>query len=93
MFSRDHRGWAAEISLDVEWRMRCAEEPGVLLVEANSATNADLLTAVKYAKEGGWRVGGLDELGRERVRQLYRRRVAGERMLDSTFETPAKQPE
>ena len=42
-------GWSLEISLDVEWAHAIAPGASILLVEANSASFSDLLTAVKYA--------------------------------------------
>jgi hypothetical protein len=41
--------WALEIALDVEWAHAIAPAASILLVEANSASLSDLLTAVKYA--------------------------------------------
>jgi subtilase family serine protease len=43
-------GWAGEISLDVEWAHAIAPGANILLVEANSATLDDLMTAVNYAR-------------------------------------------
>ena len=43
-------GWASEISLDVEWAHAIAPGANILLVEANSATLQDLMTAVNYAR-------------------------------------------
>src|SRR5665213_545052 len=43
-------GWAGEISLDVEWSHAIAPGAKILLVEANSATLNDLMTAVNYAR-------------------------------------------
>jgi hypothetical protein len=42
-------GWSEEISLDVEWAHAIAPGANILLVEANSASFGDLLTAVNYA--------------------------------------------
>lgn len=42
-------GWALEISLDVQWAHAIAPNAKILLVEANSATLGDLLSAVDYA--------------------------------------------
>jgi hypothetical protein len=42
-------GWALEISLDVQWAHAIAPGAKILLVEANSASFADLLTAEDYA--------------------------------------------
>jgi subtilase family serine protease len=42
--------WGLEISLDVEWAHAMAPGANILLVEANSSGDADLLTAVDYAR-------------------------------------------
>jgi subtilase family serine protease len=42
-------GWASEISLDVEWAHAVAPEASIVLVEAKSSNDADLLSATKYA--------------------------------------------
>jgi hypothetical protein len=42
-------GWALEISLDVQWAHAIAPGAKILLVEANSASLLDLLTAEQYA--------------------------------------------
>jgi len=41
--------WASEIALDVEWAHAMAPAARIVLVEANSASNADLLKAVDTA--------------------------------------------
>jgi subtilase family serine protease len=46
---RSNSGWALEISLDVQWVHAIAPGAKILLVEANSASFADLLTAEDYA--------------------------------------------
>ena len=43
-------GWALEISLDVQWAHAIAPNAKILLVEARSASVADLLAAVNYAR-------------------------------------------
>ena len=43
-------GWAMEISLDVQWAHAIAPAAKILLVEADSASPADLLRGVAYAK-------------------------------------------
>jgi len=43
-------GWAGEISLDVEWAHAIAPGAKILLVEANSDSLDDLMTAVNYAR-------------------------------------------
>ncbi len=42
-------GWELEESLDVEWAHAMAPQANILLVEASSTSNTDLLDAVKYA--------------------------------------------
>lgn len=44
-------GWAGEITLDVEWAHATAPGANILLVEANSASDSDLYTAVRYAEK------------------------------------------
>jgi hypothetical protein len=44
-------GWSGEISLDVEWAHAMAPGAKILLVEANSNSLSNLLTAVKYAEQ------------------------------------------
>src|SRR5205809_4483431 len=48
--SRDS-GWAWETALDVEWAHAVAPKSNILLVEANSDSLDDLLTAVDYARK------------------------------------------
>jgi subtilase family serine protease len=43
-------GWAGEIALDVEWAHAIAPGADILLVEAESASIDDLMTAVNYAR-------------------------------------------
>ena len=43
-------GWSQEIALDVEWAHAIAPGAKILLVEANSTSDSDLLTAVATAK-------------------------------------------
>jgi hypothetical protein len=43
-------GWAGETALDVEWAHAIAPKAKILLVEANSASLSNLLTAVDYAR-------------------------------------------
>ncbi len=43
-------GWASEISLDVEWAHAIAPRAHILLVEAVSDSNDDLLKAIDYAR-------------------------------------------
>lgn len=46
----NNSGWDMEISLDVEWAHAIAPGANILLVEANSASLSDLLSAVNYAR-------------------------------------------
>ncbi len=46
-------GWALEIALDVEWAHVIAPKATILLVEANSNNDADLLAGVDYAVAHG----------------------------------------
>ena len=45
-----NRGWALEISLDVQWAHAIAPNATILLVEARSSSLSDLLAAINYAK-------------------------------------------
>ncbi len=42
-------GWALEIALDVQWAHAIAPKASILLVEANSASYSDMMTALTYA--------------------------------------------
>ncbi len=44
-------GWAGEIALDVEWAHAIAPAAKILLVEANTATIANMMSAVDYARK------------------------------------------
>ena len=44
-------GWELEESLDVEWAHAMAPGANILLVEASSASDSDLLAAVSYASQ------------------------------------------
>jgi subtilase family serine protease len=48
-FVTSNSGWGMEQSLDVEWAHAIAPSATILLVEANSASTTDLLSAVNYA--------------------------------------------
>jgi len=73
-------GWAGEISLDVEWAHAIAPGAKILLVEANSASYTDLMTAVDYAaKQPGVVAVSMSWGGGE---------FSGETSLDSNFLTP-----
>jgi subtilase family serine protease len=49
-FPKVDTGWAGEITLDVEWAHAIAPGANILLVEANSSSLVNLLTAVDYAR-------------------------------------------
>jgi hypothetical protein len=74
-------GWASEIALDVEWAHAIAPGASILLVEANSATFADLLTAVRTAAAQPNVVAVSMSWGGGEF--------FGENSFDSTFQTPA----
>lgn len=74
-------GWAGEISLDVEWAHAIAPGAKILLVEANSASLSDLLTAVNFARNAaGVSVVSMSWGGSE---------FTGEAKYDNYFTTPA----
>jgi hypothetical protein len=50
IFPTPDSGWAGEIELDVEWAHAIAPQANVLLVEANSASGNDLISAIDYAR-------------------------------------------
>jgi subtilase family serine protease len=45
-----NRGWAEEISLDVQWAHVIAPRAKIILVEAQSNSNDDILTAIDFAR-------------------------------------------
>lgn len=47
----NNSGWALETALDVEWAHAMAPQASLLLVEANSSSLGNLLTAVNYARQ------------------------------------------
>jgi subtilase family serine protease len=72
--------WGMEESLDVEWAHAMAPGANILLVEANSNSYSDLLTAVNYARnQPGVSVVSMSWGGPE---------FAGENLYDSYFTTP-----
>jgi hypothetical protein len=76
--------WSVEIALDVEWAHAMAPGAGVLLVEANSNSYADLLTAVDFARNyPGVAAVSMSWGGSE---------FSGETAFDSHFTTPAGHP-
>ena len=73
-------GWINEISLDVEWSHAIAPGADILLVEANSSSNANLNAAAAFAaKQPGVVVVSMSFGGLE---------FSGELAADSTFLTP-----
>ena len=73
-------GWITEIALDVEWAHAIAPGANILLVEANSASLGDLLTAVNYARNATGVVAVSMSWGAGEF--------AGESAYDSYFTTP-----
>ena len=74
-------GWAGETDLDVEWAHAIAPKAKILLVEALSSSDADLRTAIDYArKQPGVVVVSMSWGGSE---------FSSELGYDSTFTTPA----
>ena len=74
-------GWAQEISLDVEWAHAIAPAAKILLVEANSSSTSDLLSAVSYART----VGGVSAVSMSFGSSEF----GGETSDDSVFTTPS----
>ena len=73
--------WAAEIALDVEWAHAIAPGASILLVEANSSSLSDLLTAVNYARNASGVVAVSMSWGGSEF--------SGESSYDSYFTTPS----
>jgi subtilase family serine protease len=65
-----NKGWAGEISLDVEWAHAIAPQAKILLVEARSNSNADLFAAVDVAVQHGASVVSLSWGGGESNSEL-----------------------
>ena len=59
------RGWETETALDVEWVHAIAPGAKIILIEANSASDADLAAAEAWARDYSG-LGCLDELWRPR---------------------------
>ena len=76
-----NQGWAGEIELDVEWAHAIAPGANILLVEANSANDTDLLNAVNYARQQSGVVAVSMSWGGSEF--------SGEQNYDSHFTTPA----
>ncbi len=78
---RPDSGWSLEISLDVEWAHAMAPGAKILLVEANSSSESDLLAAINTARNtAGVSVVSMSFGGSE---------FSTETGVDSTFTTPA----
>ena len=76
-----HSDWAGEMALDVEWTHAIAPKAKIMLVEALSASDADLRGAVDYARrQPGVVVVSMSWGGDE---------FSSELGYDSTFTTPA----
>jgi subtilase family serine protease len=74
-------GWSLEISLDVEWAHAIAPGANILLVEANSASLSDLLSAVNFARrQAGVTAVSMSWGGSE---------FSSEKSYDSYFTTPS----
>ncbi len=71
-------GWGMETSLDVEWAHAMAPGAKILLVEANSSNESDLLAGVSYAAQNA-NVVSMSWGGGE---------FSGETSYDSTFSVP-----
>ena len=79
-----NNSWATEIALDVEWSHAVAPGANILLVEANSASDYDLMTAVSYASQAsGVAAVSMSWGGGE---------WSGETGYDSYFTTPSGHP-
>ena len=78
---RGNKSWATEIALDVEWAHAIAPEANILLVEANSASLTNLLTAVSYAASAA----GVVAVSMSWSSDDF----AGENAYDSYFTTPS----
>ncbi len=75
-----NQSWAGEISLDVEWAHAMAPGARILLVEANSASDTDLMRAVDYARNQSGVVAVSMSWGPGES--------SGEQSYDSYFTTP-----
>jgi subtilase family serine protease len=74
-------GWDEEIELDLEWAHAIAPGANLMLVEANSSSLNDLLTAVNYARD----VSGVSVV----TMSWGASEFFGENNYDGTFTTPA----
>ncbi len=76
-----NKGWATEIALDVEWAHAIAPGANILLVEANSSSMSDLMTAVNTARNAPGVVAVSMSWGGSEF--------SSETSYDSDFTTPA----
>ncbi|HEX4149532.1 MAG TPA: fibronectin type III domain-containing protein, partial [Pirellulales bacterium] len=76
-----NKGWATEIALDVEWAHAIAPAANILLVEANSSSFSDLMTAVNTARNTAGVVAVSMSWGGGEF--------SGETSYDSDFTTPS----
>ena len=81
-------GWAGEISLDVEWAHAIAPGANILLVEANSATLDDLMTAVNYARHASGVSAISMSWGGSEFFSWSNGEFTGETQFDPNFTTP-----
>jgi subtilase family serine protease len=83
-------GWAGEISLDVEWAHAIAPGANILLVEANSSSLDDLMTAVKYARSAsGVSTVSMSWGGSEFFSWNSQGEFSGQTQYDPIFTTPS----
>jgi hypothetical protein len=80
--------WALETSLDVQWAHAMAPRANILLVEANSASVSDLLTAVNYARNAYVGASPVTVVSMSWGASEFR----SETSYDSYFTTPAGHP-
>jgi subtilase family serine protease len=79
--TQSNDNWAGEEMLDVEWAHALAPGAKILVVEARSSSNADLLTAINYARyQPGISVISMS---------FGHTEVSSDRYLDGYFTTPA----
>ncbi|HEY2587528.1 MAG TPA: S53 family peptidase [Tepidisphaeraceae bacterium] len=82
-------GWSGEIALDVEWAHAIAPNANILLVEANSSSLTDLMSAVDYArKAAGVAVVSMSWGGSEFF-SWDGSEFTGQTQYDSYFTTPS----
>lgn len=82
-------GWSGEIALDVEWAHAVAPGANILLVEANSATLTDLMTAVDYARKAAGVSAVSMSWGGSEFFSWDGSEFTGQTQYDSYFTTPS----